>query len=153
MDFDSEMPAEQWTPVRYLPGAARFTKTVSEFDVYQFAGLTGDFNPVHVDAVFAAEHPVGERVAHGAFLVGLMSSAGARWMAREKVDGLSFAYSGIRFVSPVKLGDTITCCYAKKAESLDGTRTYAGVDAFNQNNELVAFAQHVLWVNRSATAG
>ncbi len=57
------MTTEQEWPVRELPGAVEFAKTITEFDVYSFAGITGDFYPVHVNAVYAAKQSVGERVA------------------------------------------------------------------------------------------
>ena len=42
-----------------------FTKTISEYDIVQFARLTGDFNPVHLDSEYAKQTPFKERIAHG----------------------------------------------------------------------------------------
>ena len=53
---------------------AKFTKTVSESDVYQFAGLTGDFSPNHVNKVYMEKSSYGRLMAHGALLVGFMST-------------------------------------------------------------------------------
>ena len=50
-----------------------FTKTVSESDVYQFAGITGDFSPNHVNRVYMEKSSYGRLMAHGALLVGFMS--------------------------------------------------------------------------------
>jgi hypothetical protein len=55
-----------------------FTKTVSESDVYAFAGLSGDFSPNHVDAEYMRKSSFGQRVAHGALSVAFMSSASAK---------------------------------------------------------------------------
>ena len=44
---------------------AVFSKTITDFDIYQFAGLTGDFNPIHIDNEYAKETPFKERIAHG----------------------------------------------------------------------------------------
>ena len=52
-----------------------FSKTVSESDVYLFAGITGDLSPNHVNAEFMKATPYGQRVAHGALIVGYMSAA------------------------------------------------------------------------------
>ena len=133
------------TPVRDRPGAMVFSKTISESDVYGFAGITGDFYPVHIDAEYAATQPVGERVAHGVLLMGLMSTTAARWMLRESIDGLSYGYDRVRFVRPVRFGDTVTVSYAKESESDDGRKLYANVEAHNQNGELVGVAQHIVW--------
>jgi acyl dehydratase len=132
-------------PVRELAGAVRFSKTISESDIYGFAGLTGDFYPVHIDAEYAATQPVGERVAHGSFLVGLMSATGGRWMLKEDINGLSYGYDGIRFSRPVRIGDTITVSQAKVSESADATRITCRVEARNQHDEVVCVGRHIIW--------
>lgn len=55
-----------------------FTKTVSEADVYLFAGLSGDRSPNHVDAAYMARTRLGQRVVHGALSLALMSGAAAK---------------------------------------------------------------------------
>jgi acyl dehydratase len=129
-----------------MPGALRFTKTVSESDVYLFAGITGDYSPVHIDAEYAARQPVGGRVAHGVLLLGLMSAAAAQWAIREHVDILSYGYDGVRFIKPVRFGDTITVAYAKDFEDASGRKWLSRVEAHNQRGELVGVAQHILWI-------
>ena len=52
-----------------------FSKTVSESDIYLFAGITGDFDPIHVDQEFARTTQYGQRIAHGALILGYMSTA------------------------------------------------------------------------------
>lgn len=133
------------TPVREWPGVTQFSKTIAECDVYAFAGISGDYYPVHIDAEYAAKQPVGERVAHGILLMGLMSTAAGQWMLRESIDGLSYGYDGVRFLKPVRFGDTITVSYARERDSEDGSRTYSRVEAHNQLDELVGVAQHILW--------
>ncbi len=139
------MTTEQERPVRELPGAVEFTKTITEFDVYSFAGITGDFYPVHINAVYAAKQPVGERVAHGSLIIGLMSTAGGLWMLKNGIDGLSRGYDRVRFVRPVRFGDTITLAQAKVDQSQDGRRIDCRVEARNQDGEVVAVAQHLIW--------
>ena len=139
------MTAQQPPPVRELPGAMQFSKTVTEFDVYSFAGITGDFYPVHINAEYAAKQPVGERVAHGVLLMGLMSTTAAQWMMKQSIDGLSYGYDGVRFVRPVRFGDTITVAYAEAGRSDDGRRITCRVEARNQHDEVVGVAQHIIW--------
>lgn len=131
--------------MRELPGAVEFTKTITEFDVYSFAGITGDFYPVHINAVYAAKQPVGERVAHGALITGLMSTVGGLWMLRNGIDGLSQGYNRLRFVRPVRFGDTITLAQAKAGESEAGRRIICRVEARNQDDQVVAVAEHLIW--------
>ena len=53
---------------------ASLSKTISEYDVYAFAGVTGDFNPVHVNAEFAKNSLFKQRIAHGMISAGLISA-------------------------------------------------------------------------------
>jgi 3-hydroxybutyryl-CoA dehydratase len=85
-----------------------FSKTISEADVYAFAGITGDFYGVHVNEEFAKKTRYGTRIAHGALLVGFISTVMGK--IAEKIPppgGVSYRYD-IKFVAPVKFGDTIT---------------------------------------------
>lgn len=137
---------EHATPVAERPGALSYSKTVSESDVYLFAGVTGDFSPVHVNASYAAAQPaLGERVAHGALLLGLMSATSARWCEREGVDALSYGYDRLRFVRPVRFGDTITVSVAPDRELADVGRIETVVEAVNQDGVVVGAARHILW--------
>lgn len=133
--------------VRDLPGAAQFTKTISESDVYQFAGLSGDMHPVHINAAYASAQPVGQRIAHGVILIGLMSSACTIWAIREGLDIVSYGWDGIRFIKPVFFGDTITTSFAKDPESEpSGEKRYSLADAYNQHGELVGVGRHTAYV-------
>ncbi|WHU46513.1 MaoC family dehydratase [Gordonia sp. L191] len=126
----------------------RLAKTVTEFDVYGFAGITGDFYPLHIDAEYAQEHPAGARVAHGVLILGLMSAAAGQWMTRREVDGYSYGYDTVRFIKPVYLGDTISVTFTVKGERPEeGGKILCAVDAHNQHGELVAVATHVIWLN------
>lgn len=82
-------------------------RTVTETDVTLFAGLSGDYNPLHTDEDYAAQTVFGTRIAHG--LLGLSLASGL--VARLGIfDGTTVAFLGIedwRFVGPVRPGDTI----------------------------------------------
>ena len=81
-----------------------FTKTVTETDVYLFAGITGDFAPQHVNAHYAKQTKFGERIAHGILTAGLVSSALARLVSPG---GITLSHT-FTFPAPVRFGDTIT---------------------------------------------
>jgi 3-hydroxybutyryl-CoA dehydratase len=88
--------------------AEDFTITVTESMVYSFAGITGDFYSIHVDEEFAKKTRYGERVAHGALLVGFISNVMGRFGSRiPPPGGVSYRYE-VKFTAPVKFGDTIT---------------------------------------------
>ena len=92
-----------------------FSKTVSESDVYLFAGITGDLSPNHVDEEYMKRSGYGRRIAHGALIVGFMSTASSLAIAdsRSSADEtpVSLGYDRIRFLAPVYLGDTVTVHY------------------------------------------
>jgi 3-hydroxybutyryl-CoA dehydratase len=82
-------------------------RTVDGSDVSRFAGLTGDFNPLHVDAEFAKTTPFGERVAHG--ILTLAVSNGQQNLAGW-FEGTTLALLGldrVKFTTPVRFGDTV----------------------------------------------
>ncbi len=81
-------------------------RTISEGDIMQFAGMSGDWNPMHTDAEFAAKHMFGERVAHG--LLGLSIASGLA-MQTGFLNHTVEAFTGLdwKFRAPIKIGDTI----------------------------------------------
>lgn len=84
---------------------ASMTKTVTEYDVYTFAGLSGDFNPVHINAEFAKNTMFKERIAHGMLSAGFISA-----VLGTSLPGANTIYLGqeLQFKAPVKIGDTVT---------------------------------------------
>ncbi len=85
--------------------AAESRKTVSETDVYLFAGISGDFNPMHVDQQYAKGTPFGARVAHGPLTLSLCAG-----LLGTELPGLgTIAISNyVEYTAPVFMGDTIT---------------------------------------------
>jgi len=81
-------------------------RTVTETDVVQFAGLSGDYNVLHTDAEFAKSTPYGQRIAHG--LLGLSIASGLAARAGF-IEGTAQAFMGLswKFKAPIFLGDTI----------------------------------------------
>jgi acyl dehydratase len=124
---------------------ATFTKTIAECDVYQYAGITGDFSPNHIDETYMREGRYGRRIAHGTLLVGFMSAASARLRLGRTV---SLGYDRIRFVAPVFFGDTITTEYTLTRIDPDKRRAYADVRCTNQDGDVVAVGVNVrAWVD------
>jgi 3-hydroxybutyryl-CoA dehydratase len=84
---------------------ASISQTITEPHVVTFAQLTGDTNPVHLDAEYAARSMFGERIAHGMLVAGLISAA-----LGTRLPGPNSIYLGqdLKFTAPVKIGDTVT---------------------------------------------
>lgn len=85
--------------------SAQFSKTVSETDVYLFAGITGDFNPAHVDEEYAKKTYFGTRIAHGLLPAGFISAVLG---TRLPGPGSIYLRQELTFLGTVKVGDTIT---------------------------------------------
>jgi len=138
----------------------RFAKTVGETDVVLFAGITGDFSDTHInDQYMKTRSNLGGRIAHGALIVGYMSTASTLSIAhvihREGLDDfpVSAGYDKLRFLKPVLLGDTVTIVYTVAAVDRARGRSTAKVEAFNQHGELVAVAEHIMrWAKKLAAA-
>lgn len=81
-------------------------RTVTETDVVQFAGLSGDYNQLHTDAEFAKQTPFGQRIAHG--LLGLSIASGLAARAGF-IEGTAQAFTGLtwKFKAPIFFGDSI----------------------------------------------
>ena len=81
-------------------------RTVTEADIVNFAGLSGDFNPMHTDATYAEATQFGQRVAHG--LLGLAIASGLSYQLGF-LDGTVLAFTGLewKFRAPIVIGDTI----------------------------------------------
>ncbi len=84
---------------------AEFSKTVTESDVVLYAGITGDFNPVHVNAVEAARGRFGGRIAHGLLSAGFISACIAMKLPGP---GTVYLTQSLKFARPVRIGDTVT---------------------------------------------
>jgi 3-hydroxybutyryl-CoA dehydratase len=84
---------------------ASLSRTITEAHIVLYAGLTGDMNPVHVDAEQAAQSMFKERIAHGMLVAGLISA-----VLGTQLPGPNSIYLGqdLKFTAPVKIGDTVT---------------------------------------------
>ena len=131
-----------------------FEKTVSESDVYLFAGITGDFSGNHVNEAFMRTSRYKRRIAHGALLVGFMSTTSSMLIERYLALGcdstpVSLGYDRIRFVAPVFFGDTIKVRYSVIEIDEARLRTRAEIEISNDHRVVVAVGEHLMkWVPR-----
>jgi 3-hydroxybutyryl-CoA dehydratase len=136
-----------------------FAKTVGETDIYLFAGITGDFSVNHVNEQYMAHSKYGRRIAHGALLVGYMSTCST--MMIDKCHGatlektpVSLGYDRVRFLSPVFIGDTVTLTYTIAEVDPQKQQSLADISVINQDGVLVGIARHVLrWVTNAPGPG
>ena len=83
---------------------AQFAKTISEADVYLYAGVTGDFNPAHIDAEYAKGTAFKTRIAHGLLAAGFISTVLGNYLPGP---GTVYLHQDLNFKAPVRMGDTI----------------------------------------------
>ena len=127
-------------------------RTVEGGDVSRFAGLTGDFNPLHTDAVFASQTPFGARVAHG--ILTLAVSNGQQNLSGW-FEGTALALLGLdrlRFTAPVKFGDTIhtemTVKQARESSKPDRGVVTFDVVVKNERDEVVCTYEESVLMRR-----
>jgi acyl dehydratase len=141
--YDDLEPGEIW-----VSGA----RTITEADVVAFAGISGDFNPIHVDAEHAASGAFGERIAHGALVLAI--ATGLR-QQQGTFRGSLKAWLGMRdwrFTAPVRFGDTlhVRTEVASTRETKDPTAGLVeqSVSVRNQRDEEVAGGVFVTLMHR-----
>lgn len=130
-------------------------RTVTESDVVNFAGLSGDFNPLHVDSEFARETEFGQRVAHGTLVLSI--ATGMTYQAGFMEDTvMAFLSLEWRYSAPVFLGDTIHCevevTDLKLMRRLGGGKVTLNIKVLNQEGKVVQKGDWIVLV-RSREAG
>jgi len=118
----------------YIGQKASISKTISESDVYTFAGLCCDFNPVHVNAEYAKQTRFGERIAHGMLTASLYSTLIG--MCIPGADAIFLSQSS-RFLKPVKFGDTVTLTGEVVEKIVEKKIVKLAVTIVNQRGEVV----------------
>lgn len=124
---------------------ATFSKTITESDIYTYAGLSGDFNPVHVNAEFAQKTRFKERIAHGMLTAGLISA-----VLGMKLPGPGAIYLSqqMEFLKPVRIGDTITATAEVQAYNPDKRILTLRTTCTNQRGEQVLEGRAVVMMDR-----
>ena len=85
--------------------SARFSKTITETDIYLYAGISGDFNPAHVNEQYAAKTFFKTRIAHGMLTASFISTLIGTILPGP---GSIYMRQELNFLAPVKIGDTVT---------------------------------------------
>lgn len=113
---------------------AEFSKTVTEADVVLMAGISGDLNPMHLDAEFGGRTRFKSRVAHGVLTVSFVSAA------NTLLTGPGFVYLGqdIKFLAPVRIGDTVTATSEIAEVRAEKQILRVRTSVRNQHGEMVA---------------
>ena len=114
--------------------SAFFQKTISESDVYLYAGITGDQNPAHINEVVAKEGMFKERIAHGMLTAGLVSA-----VLGVQLPGPGTIYLGqtLKFTAPVRFGDTIKAEAEVIEKRVEKNIVILKTICTNQNGDLV----------------
>lgn len=126
-------------------------RTVTEADVVAFAGLSGDFNPLHTNAEFCKATPFGERIAHGMLIVA-MATGMANWSGIFEGTTVALIEQVIRYKGVVKFGDTIHL-EQEVLEKKESSKPDRGVVIFasrvrNQRDEVVIDGEWTLLMKR-----
>jgi 3-hydroxybutyryl-CoA dehydratase len=137
---------------------ATFSKTITEADLVLFSGITGDFDPIHVDEDHARKTAFGRRIVHGGLVMGLLSTTASIMSRRSaqrgaKATPVSLGYDRVRFLKPVFIGDTLTARYTVEELDAAAARSRSRAEVFNQSGELVLAATHIMkWVSPAGEA-
>ncbi|MFQ5594600.1 MAG: MaoC family dehydratase [Anaerolineae bacterium] len=124
---------------------ASFTKTITETDVVQFAGSTGDMNPFHVDEEFARRARFGKRIAHGVFVAGLISAVLGMKLPGP---GTIYLHQELDFRLPVYIGDTVTATVEVLHVRQDKPIVTLSTNCYNQDSQLVIEGKAIVLVER-----
>jgi 3-hydroxybutyryl-CoA dehydratase len=129
---------EEFQPAQKIVTAGR---TVTESDVVNFAGLSGDYNQMHVDEAYSQKTAFGKRVAHGLLVLSIVSGLAVQTGVME---GTVMAFREInewKFVKPVFFGDTVHAVLEvrekKELRRIGGGSVTIDLDVINQNDEVV----------------
>ena len=129
-------------------------RTITETDIVSYAALTGDWNPVHTDEVFARETAFGERIAHGPMTIGIAFGLLSRL---DLFDGSVLALRDVEwsFEAPVRIGDTVRVHAEVESASphpreADRGRLAMQVSCVNQRGERVSRGRFTVVIRRRA---
>ena len=118
----------------YIGQQGTFSKTLMQSDVYNFAGICGDFNPIHMDAQVAAQSRFGKQVCHGMLTASLISTVIGNIMPGN---GSVYLEQNTKFLKPVYFGDTITAKVEIVAIDAKKRILTLKTEEYNQANEMV----------------
>jgi acyl dehydratase len=128
-------------------------RTVTEADVVAFAGVSGDFSALHMDAELMRGSQFGERIAHGALVLSMVTGLRGQLGIFERTTIAFLEIRGWRFLRPVLLGDTIravnTVTEVRETSKPDRGVVAQSVDVLNQRDEVVQAGDMITMVKRN----
>ncbi len=120
---------------------AEFSKTISETDIYLYAGITGDFNPAHINQAYAEKTFFKSRIAHGLLPAGFISTVIGTILPGH---GTVYIKQELNFIAPVYIGDTITAYVEILEKEVSKNRVLLKTFCKNQKKELLIDGQAVV---------
>ena len=117
---------------------ASFSKTVAESDVYLFAGISGDFNPAHINQAYAEQTAFKTRIAHGMLAAGFISTVLGNQLPGP---GTIYISQSLNFLAPVAIGDTITATAEVIELNMDKKRARLKTVCTNQDGREVLMGE------------
>lgn len=131
----------------YVGQSAEFTKTLSESDVYLFAGITGAQNPMQVNDIYARNTRYKERIVHGMLSSSLISTVIGTQLPGN---GTIYVEQTVEFKAPVYFGDTVTAKVEVSDIYLEKNRVKLRTYCINQNDEVVVDGYAIVMPPRMA---
>lgn len=125
----------------HLGDSAIFRKTVTEADVYAYAGISGDQNPVHIDKVYGENSKFGSRIAHGMFTAGYVTAVLGMQLPGP---GCIYISQTLNFKAPVRFGDTIEAKAEIVEIILEKNRVRLATTCTNQDGVVVLEGEAVM---------
>jgi 3-hydroxybutyryl-CoA dehydratase len=121
--------------------SAEFAKTISEADIYLFAGITGDLNPFHVNEEYSKNTFFKGRIAHGMLLAGFISTLVGCHLPGP---GAIYVKQDLKFLAPARIGDTITAKATVIEVMAEKNRVILQTTCTNQDGKVVLDGQAVV---------
>lgn len=120
---------------------AKFSKTISESDVYLFAGVTGDLNPAHVNEDYAKDTYFKTRIAHGMLSASFISTVIGTMLPGP---GTIYLSQQVSFLAPVKIGDTVSAIVEVAEIMTDNKKVRLKTVCINQDNKTVVDGEAIV---------
>jgi 3-hydroxybutyryl-CoA dehydratase len=120
---------------------AEFSKTISESDVYLFAGITGDLNPAHINEAYAQKTFFKTRIAHGMLSAGFVSAVLGNQLPGP---GSIYVRQELNFLAPMRIGDTITARVEVIEKNPEKNRVRLRTTCVNQDGTKVTEGEAVI---------
>jgi 3-hydroxybutyryl-CoA dehydratase len=121
--------------------AAEFSKTISEGDVYLFAGITGDLNPAHINEAYAQKTFFKTRIAHGMLSAGFISAVLGNQLPGP---GSIYVRQELNFLAPLRIGDTVTARVEVTEKITEKNRVKLRTTCVNQDGTMIADGEAVI---------